>query len=100
MLEEQRSDTISQANLELNLQETIAEHAVRSLKQQLHQQNLELANRSQDCETSRHEQLQLLAELRSREQARRATLTRIPQELEELARARSRKMMGIIWRHK
>ena len=83
-------DVVSSLN---ESQDVKALETARSSKQQLQQQYMEQATGSQDCESSRHEQLQLLAELRSREQARR-----MPQEVEELGKVRSRKMIGIIWR--
>ena len=66
------------------MQEAKAENTVQHLTQHLRQQDKELYSRSQDCEKSRHEQLQLVAELRNRERADPETLMQRRREVEEL----------------
>ena len=95
LLEEQRSQTLSEGRFELLLQETRAEHAVDSierLNRQLRSQDTEICRRGQEYEVARQEYVLLQAELQSREIVHQEARSRSTQEVEESKRPQEWRM--------
>ena len=93
LLEEQRSQMLSEAKFELLLQETRAEHAFRSiqnLNNQLRSQDSQIIRRRPECDAARQKHDSLRAELQSREREREyiKTLTVVPHRKWKNARER------------
>ena len=84
LLEEQKSQLISQAKFELLLQEAEAENSVEELQRQLRSQDTELHKKRRHDEASRQEQALIRAQLQSSERVFRESRIATMHEMDAL----------------